>query len=82
MILVGLTGGIGSGKSTVINHFKELGVKRIIAPSAVGSLKENFQPGNFVSLQPGKISGYYLNSAILYNGYRSPMDRSCSHQRE
>ncbi|SVC95400.1 uncharacterized protein METZ01_LOCUS348254, partial [marine metagenome] len=27
--------------------FKELGVKRIIAPSAVGSLKENFQPGNF-----------------------------------
>ena len=26
--------------------FKELGVKRIIAPSAVGSLKENFQPGN------------------------------------
>ena len=26
MILVGLTGGIGSGKSTVINHFKELGV--------------------------------------------------------
>ena len=27
--------------------FKELGVKRIIAPSAVGSLKENFRPGNF-----------------------------------
>ena len=27
--------------------FKELGVKRIIAQSAVGSLKENFQPGNF-----------------------------------
>ena len=26
MIIVGLTGGIGSGKSTVINHFKELGV--------------------------------------------------------
>ena len=26
MILVGLTGGIGSGKSTVINHFKELGI--------------------------------------------------------
>ena len=25
MILVGLTGGIGSGKSTVINYFKELG---------------------------------------------------------
>ena len=28
--------------------FKELGVKRIIAPSAVGSLKENLKPGDFV----------------------------------
>ena len=27
--------------------FKKLGVKRIIAPSAVGSLKEEFKPGNF-----------------------------------
>ena len=28
--------------------FKELGVKRIIAPSAVGSLKEELKPGHFV----------------------------------
>ena len=28
--------------------FKELGVKRIIAPSAVGSLKEKLKPGHFV----------------------------------
>ena len=27
--------------------FKELGVKRIIVPSAVGSLKEEFEPGHF-----------------------------------
>jgi 5'-methylthioadenosine phosphorylase len=27
--------------------FKELGIKRIIAPSAVGSLKEEFAPGHF-----------------------------------
>jgi 5'-methylthioadenosine phosphorylase len=27
--------------------FKKLGVKRIIAPSAVGSLKEEFEPGHF-----------------------------------
>ena len=27
--------------------FKELGVKRILAPSAVGSLKEEFEPGHF-----------------------------------
>jgi len=28
--------------------FKELGIKRIIAPSAVGSLKPEFKPGDFV----------------------------------
>jgi len=28
--------------------FKELGIKRIIAPSAVGSLKEELKPGDFV----------------------------------
>ena len=28
--------------------FKELGIKRIIAPSAVGSLKEKLKPGHFV----------------------------------
>lgn len=28
--------------------FKELGISRIIAPSAVGSLKEELEPGNFV----------------------------------
>jgi len=28
--------------------FKELGIKRIIAPSAVGSLKEEIKPGDFV----------------------------------
>lgn len=30
-MVVGLTGGIGSGKSTVLNYFKELGVKIFIA---------------------------------------------------
>lgn len=28
--------------------FKEMGIKRIIAPSAVGSLQEQFKPGDFV----------------------------------
>ncbi len=32
---------------TNIWAFKELGIKRIIAPSAVGSLKEEFEPGHF-----------------------------------
>lgn len=31
-----------------IYAFKELGVKRIIAPAAVGSLKKHIEPGNFV----------------------------------
>ena len=30
MILVGLTGGIGSGKSTVINYFKEFFITVVI----------------------------------------------------
>lgn len=30
-IIIGLTGGIGSGKSTVLNYFKELGVATYIA---------------------------------------------------
>ncbi len=31
MVIVGLTGGIGSGKTTVLNYFKELGVSCYIA---------------------------------------------------
>lgn len=31
MITVGVTGGIGSGKTTVINYFKELGIEAYIA---------------------------------------------------
>ena len=38
MKIVGLTGGIGSGKSTVLNHFKNLGIKTYSADKAAKKL--------------------------------------------
>ena len=38
MKIVGLTGGIGSGKSTVLNEFKDLGIKTYSADNAAKSL--------------------------------------------
>ncbi len=43
MILVGLTGGIGSGKSTVINHFIELGVNCYQADKEAKKLMDSDQ---------------------------------------
>ncbi len=43
MIIVGLTGGIGSGKSTVINHFKELGVSCYQADKEAKELMDSNQ---------------------------------------
>ena len=38
MKIVGLTGGIGSGKSTVLNEFKDLGIKTYSADNAAKAL--------------------------------------------
>ena len=38
MKIVGLTGGIGSGKSTVLNEFKDLGIKTYSADNAAKNL--------------------------------------------
>ena len=38
MKIVGLTGGIGSGKSTVLNEFKDLGIKTYSADNAAKKL--------------------------------------------
>ena len=38
MKIVGLTGGIGSGKSTVLNEFKDLGIKTYSADNAAKTL--------------------------------------------
>ena len=38
MKIVGLTGGIGSGKSAVLNEFKDLGIKTYCADKAAKNL--------------------------------------------
>ena len=38
MKIVGLTGGIGSGKSTVLNEFKDLGIKTYNADNVANTL--------------------------------------------
>ena len=38
MKIVGLTGGIGSGKSTVLNEFKDLGIKTYSADNVAKTL--------------------------------------------
>ena len=48
MLKIGLTGGIGSGKTTVANYFKQLGVKVIDADEIVHQL---FKPGNIIYKQ-------------------------------
>ena len=49
--------------------FKELGIKRIIAPSAVGSLKDEFAPGDFV------ISTQFIDFTKSRNGSFSEFGR-------
>ncbi len=50
--------------------FKDLGVKRIIAPSAVGSLKKNIAPGEFlvpdqfVNMTHGRDDSFYHDKAV------------------
>lgn len=41
MIVLGITGGIGSGKTTVVNFFKELGVPAFIADDEAKKLMHN-----------------------------------------
>ena len=38
MKIVGLTGGIGSGKSTILNEFKNLGIKTYSADNVAKTL--------------------------------------------
>ena len=47
MLTIGLTGGIGSGKSTVANFFQELGIDVIDSDKLAHQLTETFQPAYF-----------------------------------
>jgi len=58
--------------------FKELGVKRIIAPSAVGSLKEEFEPGNlalpsqFIDLTKSRKGTFSEDGRVIHISVADP----------
>ena len=63
MIIVGLTGGIGSGKSTVVNHFKELGVNCYQADIEAKELMDSDQ--NLINkIQNSFGEDIYINSKL------------------
>ena len=63
MILVGLTGGIGSGKSTVINHFIELGVNCYQADKEAKKLMDSDQ-GLIEKIKNSFGENIYINSKL------------------
>jgi len=58
--------------------FKELGIKRIIAPSAVGSLKEELQPGHvvlpnqFLDFTKSRIGSFSENGRVIHISVAEP----------
>jgi len=58
--------------------FKELGIKRIIAPSAVGSLKEELQPGHvvlpnqFLDFTKSRIGSFSENGRVIHISVADP----------
>ena len=63
MILVGLTGGIGSGKSTVINYFKELGISCYQADDEAKKLM-NSDKGLIKKIKNSFGDSIYINSKL------------------
>ena len=63
MILVGLTGGIGSGKSTVINYFKELGITCYRADDEAKKLM-NSDKGLIKKIKNSFGDSIYINSKL------------------
>ena len=63
MIIVGLTGGIGSGKSTVINHFKKLGVNCYQADKEAKKLMDS-DKGLIKEIKNSFGDEIYINSKL------------------
>lgn len=59
--------------------FKKLGVTRILAPSAVGSLKENYQPGDvvfvdqFIDRTTKREESFYTGNKVCHISVAEPM---------
>lgn len=78
MLKIGITGGIGSGKSTVANIFKVLGIPVFDADSVAKQVMENdlqlreqliAQFGD-ASFQDGKLNRAYLASIVFKDPYQ------------
>jgi dephospho-CoA kinase len=76
MLVIGLTGGIGSGKTTVSNMFKELGIEVIDADEIVRCISENNPDikskikeyfGTDALDDDGNLDRKYLRSAVFDN---------------
>lgn len=71
--IIGLTGGIGSGKTTVANYFKELGFPVYIADQEARNISESFEIKNAIQAIFGKeiVEGNNLDrkklATIVFN---------------
>lgn len=78
MLKIGITGGIGSGKSTVANIFKVLGVPVFDADSVAKQVMENdlqlreqlITQFGVTTFQDGKLNRSYLASVVFKDPYQ------------
>ena len=87
MKIIGLTGGIGSGKSTVLNEFKDLGIKTYCADKAaknlinsdvrlIDSIKKVF--GNNI-YKKNKLDTYQLSEIVFQDSDKLKLLNSIVH---
>ncbi len=78
MLKIGITGGIGSGKSTVANIFKVLGIPVFDADTVAKEVMENdlqlreqlIAQFGATSFQDGKLNRSYLASIVFKDAYQ------------
>lgn len=80
MYVVGLTGGIGSGKSTVAQHFKQLGIDVIDADDAARKVVEKDSPAlnriaDHFGVEILNIDGTLNRAALRSQIFNNPQER-------